>query len=251
MLAFQVAAGDVVKEQGGRDGAAFEIALVEGILDGLLAGAKLVEGGVEVVLVEGAVVENFGDGVILGPAHGGQPRALMSGAGQDEEEREFGQAGLAESGGEAEGIGDLLENEEQAEYGAAGGDRVEVVEVAAEGALEGEDAGGVPMGEVGEGAFMNLAVIVSAQNAVPCKPKWTGICPVFPDRSQQSDLVRPLACPVYFLSNTFRTAFSFETMPIENLADGAAAPARTATGTDGSERSLPFGGSVSVSIASL
>jgi hypothetical protein len=33
-----------------------------------------------------------------------------------------------------------------------------VVEVAAEGALEGEDAGGVPMGEVGEGAFMNLAV---------------------------------------------------------------------------------------------
>jgi hypothetical protein len=83
---------------------------------------------------------------------------VVSEAGQDKEEREFGQAGLAESGGEAEGIGDLFEDEEQAEYGAAGGERVEVVEVAAEGALEGEDAGWVPMGEVGEGAFMNLAV---------------------------------------------------------------------------------------------
>jgi hypothetical protein len=67
---------------------------------------------------------------------------VVSEAGQDKEEREFGQAGLAESGGEAEGIGDLFEDEEQAEYGAAGGERVEVVEVAAEGALEGEDAGG-------------------------------------------------------------------------------------------------------------
>jgi len=103
-------------------------------------------------------VQDFGDGVIFGPAHGGQTRAVVSEAGQDEEEGEFGQAGLAESGGEPEGLGDLLEDEEQAEYGAAGGKRVEVVEVAAEGALEGEDAGGVPMGEVGEGAFMNLAV---------------------------------------------------------------------------------------------
>ena len=158
VLAFQVAAGDVVKEQGGRDGAALQIALVEGLLDGLLAGTKIVEGGVEVVLVEGAEVENFGDGVIFGPAHGGQTRAVVSDAGQDEEEREFGEAGLAEGVGEAEGVGDLLEDEEEAEYGAAGGKRVEVVEVAAEGALEGEDAGGVPMGEVGEGAFVNLAV---------------------------------------------------------------------------------------------
>jgi hypothetical protein len=158
VLAFQVTAGDIVEEQGGWDSAAFEIAQVEGLLDGLLAGAKIIEGGVEVVLVEGAEVEDFGDGVIFGPAHGGQSGAVVSDAGQDEEEGEFGQAGLAESGGKAEGIGDVLEDEEQAEHGAAGGEGVEVVEVTAEGALEGEDAGGVPMGEVGESAFMDLAV---------------------------------------------------------------------------------------------
>jgi hypothetical protein len=56
---------------------------------------------------------------------------------------------------------------------------------------------------------------------------------------------------VYPLSNTFRMVFSFDTMPMENMADGTEAPARTATGTDGSERSLALGGSVSVSIASL
>ena len=42
-----------------------QIALVEGILDGLLAGATIVEGGVEVVLVEGAEVENFGNRRLL------------------------------------------------------------------------------------------------------------------------------------------------------------------------------------------
>jgi hypothetical protein len=67
-------------------------------------------------------VEDFGDGMIFGPANGGQTRTVVSDSGQDEEERELGQAGLAESGGEAEGIGDLLEDEEQAEYGAAGGE---------------------------------------------------------------------------------------------------------------------------------
>jgi hypothetical protein len=38
---------------------------------------------------------------------------------------------------------------------------------------------------------------------------------------------------IYFLSNTFRMAFSFDTMPMENTADGTEAPARTTTGTDG------------------
>jgi hypothetical protein len=60
-----------------------QIALVEGFLDGLLAGAKIVEGGVEVVLVEGAEVEDFGDGMIFGPANGGQTRTVVSDSGQD------------------------------------------------------------------------------------------------------------------------------------------------------------------------
>jgi hypothetical protein len=81
-------------------------------------------------------------------------------AGQDEEEGEFGEARLAESGGEAEGIGDLFEDEQEAEDEAEGGVRGgEVIEVATEGALEGLDAGGVPMGEIGEGAGIDLAVL--------------------------------------------------------------------------------------------
>ena len=53
--------------------------------------------------------------MIFGPADGGQARALVGDAGQDEEEGEFGEARLAESGGEAEGIGDLFEDEQEAE----------------------------------------------------------------------------------------------------------------------------------------
>ena len=34
-----------------------------------------------------------------------------------------------------------------------------MIEVAAEGALEGLDAGGVPVGEIGEGALVDLAVL--------------------------------------------------------------------------------------------
>ena len=80
-----------------------------------LAPAEIVEGGIEVVLVEG---------------------------------------------GEAEGIGDLFEDEQEAEDEAEGGVRGgEVIEVATEGALEGLDAGGVPMGEIGEGAGIDLAVL--------------------------------------------------------------------------------------------
>jgi hypothetical protein len=84
-------------------------------------------------------------------------------AGQDEEEGELGEAGLAESGGEAEGIGDLLEDEQEAEDETEGGVRGgEVIEVAAEGALEGLDVGGGPMGEIGEGAGMELAILAEA-----------------------------------------------------------------------------------------
>ena len=140
--------------------AAIEIAPVEGFLDRFLAQAEIVEGGIEVVLVEGGETEDFGDGMIFGPADGRQARALMGDAGQDEEEGEFGEAGLAESGGEAEGIGEVFEGEQEAEDEAEGGVRGgEVIEVAAEGALEGQDAGGGPVGEIGEGAGMDLAIL--------------------------------------------------------------------------------------------
>ena len=162
-FAFQVAAGDVIKEQCGRGAAAIEIAPVERFLDRRLAHAEIVEGGIEVVLVEGGETEDFGDRMIFGPADGGQARALVGDAGQDEEEGEFGEAGFAESGSEAEGIGDLLEGEQKAEDEAEGGvGGGEVIEVAAEGALEGLDVGGGPMGEIGEGAGMDLAILAEA-----------------------------------------------------------------------------------------
>jgi hypothetical protein len=53
----------------------------------------------------------------------------------------------------------LFEGEQEAEDGTAGGVGGEVIEVAAEGAMEGLDAGGVPVGEIGEGAFLDLAVL--------------------------------------------------------------------------------------------
>ncbi len=77
----------------------------------------------------------------------------MGDPGEHQEQSQLGEAGLAQGGGEAELVGELLEGVQQAEDGAAGGFGGQVIEVAAEGAAEGFDAGGVPVGEVGEGAF--------------------------------------------------------------------------------------------------
>jgi hypothetical protein len=68
--------------------------------------------------------------VILRPADRGQARALAGEAGQDEKQGEFGGTGLAKRGAEAE---------DETGDGFGGG---LVVEVAAEDALEGLDAGG-------------------------------------------------------------------------------------------------------------
>ena len=79
---------------------------------------------------------------------------MVSHAGEHEEKGEFSEAGLTERGREAELVGDVFEGEQECEDEAGGGFGGEVVEVAAEGL----DAGGAPMGEVGEGAGLDLAM---------------------------------------------------------------------------------------------
>jgi hypothetical protein len=84
----------------------------------------------------------------------------MGDAGQDEEQSPFAEGGVAEDGRKAEVIGNLLEGEPQTEdethYGIGEGG---LIEVAAQGATQGFDAGRVPVGEVGEGAVLDLAML--------------------------------------------------------------------------------------------
>ena len=60
VLAFQITAGDVVEQQGGRRAAAAQITLIESLLDLLVALAEIVKSGVEIVFIESAQAENFG-----------------------------------------------------------------------------------------------------------------------------------------------------------------------------------------------
>ena len=61
-------------------------------------------------------------------------------------------------GSEAEGIGHLLEGEQQAENLAAGGRQFpELVELAFEQTAQGGDAGRRPVGEVGQGKVLDHA----------------------------------------------------------------------------------------------
>ncbi len=142
---------------------ALAIVLVEGRFDARLAGTEIVQGRIEVVLVETGKPEHFGDGVIACPAHGGESGALMSDAGQDEKEGEFGHLALAQGSGNAEAVGDLFERVEQAEDGTT--DRSEgsqVIEFAAEQAAQDVNPCGGPGGEVGEGAVLDLAIFAEA-----------------------------------------------------------------------------------------
>jgi hypothetical protein len=133
---------------------------VESLFDLGLAGAQIVQRGVEVVLIEALQAEHFRDRMVLGPACGGEAGALMGHAGQDQEQGEFGQTSFTQGGGEAEGIGQRLEGKQQAEHQTAGGVHgFEVIQFAAEQALEGVDAGGGPSREVGEGTVLDLAVL--------------------------------------------------------------------------------------------
>jgi hypothetical protein len=99
----------------------------------------------------------------------------MGDAGQDQEQGQFGQAGLAESGGEAELIGELFEGGKEAEDGAVGGvGGGEVVEIAAEQTAEGLDAGARPMGEVGEGTLEDFGAPAEAFEGVSSSYKLAG-----------------------------------------------------------------------------
>ena len=106
-----------------------------------MAGAQIIEGGVEVVFVEGAQTQHFCDGLIGGPAHGREPRSLVGQARQHQEQGEFGGPRSTQRGGQAQLIGELLERQEQAKDGAADGSGGKLIELAAEGAPEGPRRG--------------------------------------------------------------------------------------------------------------
>jgi hypothetical protein len=83
----------------------------------------------------------------------------MSNAGQNQKQGEFAEWLLAESGSHSELGGDLLEGMEQAEDGAGSGiGNGGMVELAAEKEAEGGDASRWPGGEIEEGAIFDLAV---------------------------------------------------------------------------------------------
>ena len=84
----------------------------------------------------------------------------MRHAGQDEEQSELGETVVAERGGQAQGIGDLLEDKQEGKDGSIGGSGgVDVIEFATEQTAQGLDAFGGPGGEVGEGAVFDFAVL--------------------------------------------------------------------------------------------
>jgi hypothetical protein len=86
----KIPAGDVVEEWRGWAAAALEITPIQRLLDLLLMGGQIIQGPVEVVLVEGLQGEHFADGVIGSPTHGRETRALMDDPSQDEEPSELG-----------------------------------------------------------------------------------------------------------------------------------------------------------------
>src|ERR1019366_1895100 len=140
VLAFQIGTGDVVEEQGGGSSAAGQIVAPQSFLDLVLAGAEIVQRGIEVVFIEVRQAEHFGDGVIARPAHGRQTRALMSDASQDQEHGEFAESLLPEGASEAQVGSDLVQRMKQAEDGSTGGiGSGEMVEFAAQQPAESVD----------------------------------------------------------------------------------------------------------------
>src|ERR1700676_3358462 len=84
----------------------------------------------------------------------------MSQTSQDEKQGQLAQSRVAERGGDAQGIGDSLQDEEQAEDGAEGGLGRErrMIEITAEGAAESFDTRRLPGGEIGQGAVLDFTV---------------------------------------------------------------------------------------------
>jgi hypothetical protein len=84
----------------------------------------------------------------------------MGQAHENQKQGQLAQSGVAESGGEAQNIGDLFQCVQQAKDGAEGGFGQRcMIELPAEGATEGFDARRIPVGEIGQRAILDFAVL--------------------------------------------------------------------------------------------
>src|SRR5271167_2323469 len=95
--------------------------------------------------------------MILRPADGRQTRALLGQAREDQKQSQLAETTVADGSGQSELIGDLLQDEEQAEDGSLEQFlKREGVQFTAEEPAEDLDARGGPRGEVGDSTFFNL-----------------------------------------------------------------------------------------------
>src|SRR5258708_39683293 len=95
---------------------------------------------------------------------------------QDEEQSQLAENGVAERGGDAQGIGGLFQRIQQAKDGAGGGlGERGMIKVPPEGAAGGFDAGTIPVGEIGQGAVFYFSVFAGgfAQGEGRGRP-WVG-----------------------------------------------------------------------------
>ncbi len=166
MFAFKIGTCDIVQDQGRRRAVALEIAAKECFFDFLLTVAEIVEGVVKIFFVKLAQAEHFGDGMIGGPTDGGQTRALMGDAGQDQKQGQFAGFGLTEGGGKADVGGDLFERMQEAENRSGGGfGKRSGIEFTAQEAAQDLDARARPGSDVGEGAVFDVALFVAVRLA--------------------------------------------------------------------------------------
>src|SRR5256885_15249962 len=97
---------------------------------------------------------------------------------QDEEQSQLAENGVAERGGDAQGIGDLFQRIQQAKDGTEGGlGERRMIKVPPEGAAEGFDARTIPVGEIGQGAIFDFAVFAvgfAKENGGGGPPVWGG-----------------------------------------------------------------------------
>ena len=79
---------------------------------------------------------------------------------QDQEQSQLAENAVAQSGGEAQGIGDLFQGIQHAKDRTEGGfGERGMIKLPAEGATEGFDARRIPVGEIGQRAILDFAVL--------------------------------------------------------------------------------------------
>src|SRR3989441_2580320 len=97
---------------------------------------------------------------------------------QDEEQSQLAENGVAERGGDAQGIGDLFQRIQQAKDGTEGGlGERSMIKVPPQGAAEGFDARTIPVGEIGQGAIFDFAVFAvgfAKENGGGRPVRWAG-----------------------------------------------------------------------------